>query len=181
MARTHIDQRARARRAWPRLVDVSRRRGRITYGALAAALGLHHRAASWFLGEIQRYCRSRGSCRRFKRSRSIVARNCRGPATSPRRDLEPPISAPSIGCTSSGGRSGRRSDRLWRRRGAGPRVDGPSGSDRYPRRSPLAAASRICADRVGPTVYGGSASPKPGARMIASTAPNPCRGSATVK
>ena len=60
MARTHIDQRARARRAWPRLVDVSRRRGRITYGALAAALGLHHRAASWFLGEIQRYCRDQG-------------------------------------------------------------------------------------------------------------------------
>lgn len=165
MARTHIDQRARARRAWPRLVDVSRRRGRITYGALAAALGLHHRAASWFLGEIQRYCRSPGL-------RPLQAHETAGDRLRPRRDLEPPISAPSIGCTSSGGRSGRRSDRLWRRRGAGPRVDGPSGSDRYPRRSPLAAASRICADRVGPTVYGGSASSKPGARMIASTAPN---------
>ena len=29
----------------------------ITYGQLAARLGLHHRSAAWFLGVIQTYCR----------------------------------------------------------------------------------------------------------------------------
>lgn len=53
-----IDQAARARRAWPILVKVAKRRDKICYGDLCAKLGLHARAAGWFLGVIQNYCQS---------------------------------------------------------------------------------------------------------------------------
>ena len=56
MPQSHIDQVARARRAWPHLVRTARNSDRITYGTLTAKLGLHHRAASWLLGVIQDYC-----------------------------------------------------------------------------------------------------------------------------
>jgi hypothetical protein len=60
MAQIYIDQVARARRAWPYLVDIANRRGRISYGDLCSKLKLHHRAAGWFLGVIQNYCRVNG-------------------------------------------------------------------------------------------------------------------------
>ncbi len=56
MARPIIDHRARARLAYPTLRDCARRGQTITYGALTAAQGLHHRSASWFLGVIQTEC-----------------------------------------------------------------------------------------------------------------------------
>ena len=46
----------RARLAWPILVNAAKRQQSITYGDLTARLGLHWRAASWFLGVIQRHC-----------------------------------------------------------------------------------------------------------------------------
>ncbi len=52
-----IDHRQRARAAWPYLVQTARQGRRITYGELCALIGLHHRAAGWFLGVIQRFCR----------------------------------------------------------------------------------------------------------------------------
>ncbi|MBV9991308.1 MAG: hypothetical protein JOZ72_08435 [Alphaproteobacteria bacterium] len=47
----------RARRAWPHLVKCAKNAGpTFTYGDLSAKIGVHHRAARWFLGAIQRYC-----------------------------------------------------------------------------------------------------------------------------
>ena len=46
----------RARRAWPKLVAAARRGEPLSYKDLSASIGLHWRAASWFLGIIQRYC-----------------------------------------------------------------------------------------------------------------------------
>ena len=51
-----INHRKRARRAYRHLLKVTKKRGRITYGELAGLLGLHHRAAAWFLGVIQQHC-----------------------------------------------------------------------------------------------------------------------------
>jgi len=52
-----IDHAARAREAWPLLVCRARNGGKTyTYGGLCAEMGLHHRAAAWFLGVIQNYC-----------------------------------------------------------------------------------------------------------------------------
>lgn len=49
---------SRAKSAWPLLVRRARENGPpYTYGELCAELGLHHRAASWFLGVIQNYCK----------------------------------------------------------------------------------------------------------------------------
>jgi len=53
-----IDHCARAAMAWPLLVKRAKNGGvPYTYGDLCAQIGLHHRAASWFLGVIQKYCR----------------------------------------------------------------------------------------------------------------------------
>jgi hypothetical protein len=54
---------ARARRAWPILVRAAARRTPLTYGELTAKLGLHWRAAGWFLGVIQRHCAAAGKPR----------------------------------------------------------------------------------------------------------------------
>lgn len=52
-----IDHVKRARDAWPILVRLARSGGEpMTYGQLCARMGLHHRAAGYFLGVIQRYC-----------------------------------------------------------------------------------------------------------------------------
>jgi hypothetical protein len=54
----NIDHISRAKSAWPLLVRRARENGPpYTYGELCAELGLHHRAASWFLGVIQNYCK----------------------------------------------------------------------------------------------------------------------------
>jgi putative restriction endonuclease len=53
-----IDHRDRARKAWPYLTDIAKQRTTITYGALAAKIGLHHRALRLPLGVIQEYCRT---------------------------------------------------------------------------------------------------------------------------
>ena len=62
MAKTKINHLKRARRAWPHLVKVANhpKNDFITYGDLSAKIGLHPRAASWFLGEIQRFCKRKG-------------------------------------------------------------------------------------------------------------------------
>lgn len=53
-----INHRARARAAWPMLARrANRGENPFTYGELCQSLGLHHRAAQWFLGVIQRFCR----------------------------------------------------------------------------------------------------------------------------
>lgn len=53
-----IDHFARAKQAWPLLVQRAKSGGSpFTYGELCTLLGLHHRSASWFLGVIQDYCR----------------------------------------------------------------------------------------------------------------------------
>jgi hypothetical protein len=53
-----IDHKLRARQAWPLLA--ARARGKLspyTYGELCAQLGLHPRAAQYFLGVIQTHCK----------------------------------------------------------------------------------------------------------------------------
>ena len=60
MTRQKINHRKRARKVWPRLVQIAQSRGFITYAEIAAFIGLHHRSARWFLGVIQRECRRRG-------------------------------------------------------------------------------------------------------------------------
>jgi hypothetical protein len=70
MTRNPIDHHARARRAWPHLVDAARRSTRITYGELCAELGLHHRAAQWLLG-LSSGTVGRMDCRHSKQLRSI--------------------------------------------------------------------------------------------------------------
>lgn len=53
-----IDHNERATRAWRLLVLRSRAGAEpFTYGELCALLGLHQRAAQYFLGVIQQYCR----------------------------------------------------------------------------------------------------------------------------
>ena len=52
--------RRRARRAWPKLVAAAKRGESLSYKELSASIGEHWRAASWFLGVIQRYCAKMG-------------------------------------------------------------------------------------------------------------------------
>lgn len=55
-----IDHTLRGRKAY-RLLRKCAKQGRfITYGELAAAQGLHHRSARWFLGVIQEFMREQG-------------------------------------------------------------------------------------------------------------------------
>ena len=51
-----VNQTERAYRAWPVLVDRASKKKTITYGELAKALGIHHRAVRYVLGVIQQYC-----------------------------------------------------------------------------------------------------------------------------
>ena len=54
-----IDHVVRARRAWTLLTGLARTRAEpLTYGEICARLRLHHRAAAWFLGVIQDYCKA---------------------------------------------------------------------------------------------------------------------------
>lgn len=56
-----INQIARARKAWRILAARARaKRAPMTYGDLCAPLGLHPKAAGWFLGVIQDHCRKNG-------------------------------------------------------------------------------------------------------------------------
>ncbi|HEX8574567.1 MAG TPA: hypothetical protein VF759_17635 [Allosphingosinicella sp.] len=52
--------RRRARRAWPKLVAAAKRGKPLSYKELSASIGEHWRAASWFLGVIQRCCAKMG-------------------------------------------------------------------------------------------------------------------------
>jgi hypothetical protein len=61
MAVNHALHRTRARAAWPILVRQARTNGRpLTYRNLSAQIGVHWRAAAWYLSEIQDYCRASG-------------------------------------------------------------------------------------------------------------------------
>tara|TARA_B100001540_G_scaffold317764_1_gene352703 strand:+ start:5351 stop:6163 length:813 start_codon:yes stop_codon:yes gene_type:complete len=53
---TEVNQKERAARAWPILVDVALNNRLITYGELARQLDIHHRAVRYVLSEIQDYC-----------------------------------------------------------------------------------------------------------------------------
>lgn len=56
-----IDHVRRARRAWSILVQrACARKLPLSYGELCRKIGLHHRAARWFLGVIQTYCEDHG-------------------------------------------------------------------------------------------------------------------------
>ena len=56
-----IDHKARAKKAWPYLAKrANAKDNTYTYKELTDKLGLHHRAASWFLGVIQEYCDKKG-------------------------------------------------------------------------------------------------------------------------
>jgi len=58
MKKYMIDHKQRARHAWPILVKLAKSGSApITYGELSAQLALHHRAAGYFLGVIQAYCK----------------------------------------------------------------------------------------------------------------------------
>ncbi len=52
--------RNRARKAWPILVRAAATGTPLSYGDLSSRIGVHWRAASWFLGVIQRYCETSG-------------------------------------------------------------------------------------------------------------------------
>lgn len=60
MAKKKIDHRARARKIWPRLVEIARSKRFDTYGENAGSIDLHHRSAAWYLGVIQAECHSLG-------------------------------------------------------------------------------------------------------------------------
>lgn len=54
-----INHIARAKRAWPYLAKrANAGKEPITYKELCDKLGLHHRAAGYFLGVIQKYCKA---------------------------------------------------------------------------------------------------------------------------
>jgi hypothetical protein len=59
MPRKTIDHEERARRAWPHLVARATRKDMppLTYGELSKKIGVHHRAAQYYLGVIQTYCK----------------------------------------------------------------------------------------------------------------------------
>lgn len=55
-----IDHFSRAKKAWPLLVKRAKGNPPLspyTYKEISEKLELHHRAASWFLSEIQEFCR----------------------------------------------------------------------------------------------------------------------------
>ena len=52
------DHKQRARRAWPILTRAAKDHQTYTYKELCESMELHHRTATWFLGEIQEYCRT---------------------------------------------------------------------------------------------------------------------------
>lgn len=56
MAEGAVNQWERAFRAWPILTATAANKGTITYGDLAGALDLHHRAVRYILAKIQKYC-----------------------------------------------------------------------------------------------------------------------------
>jgi putative restriction endonuclease len=58
--RMAIDHDERAGRAWPILVKLAHARKCAAYGTITAQLGVHHRAAAWFLGRIQHLCDDEG-------------------------------------------------------------------------------------------------------------------------
>jgi len=51
-----VDQYERAAIAWQILVKYAKKRQAITYGQLAAKMGIHPRVCRFFLGIIQKYC-----------------------------------------------------------------------------------------------------------------------------
>lgn len=51
-----INHKTRAAKAWPILTSCAQNKATITYGKLSEAVGVHHRAAAYFLEEIQTYC-----------------------------------------------------------------------------------------------------------------------------
>ncbi len=53
---SQINQTDRARLAWKVLVEAAEQRTTMTYGALGARIGVHHRAIRYVLGPIQDYC-----------------------------------------------------------------------------------------------------------------------------
>lgn len=53
-----VDHEERAARAWPILVRAAATRSTMTYGELANAIGVHHRALGWTLGPILRFCQT---------------------------------------------------------------------------------------------------------------------------
>ena len=54
--RGDVNHEERAARAWPVLMRAASWRRPMTYGELADAVGVHHRAVGWLLGPIQAYC-----------------------------------------------------------------------------------------------------------------------------
>jgi len=52
-----IDQNYRAHQAWEILVHQAEKRDTITYGAMSAIMGIHHRPSRYFLGLIQDFCK----------------------------------------------------------------------------------------------------------------------------
>jgi putative restriction endonuclease len=56
MPKRKVDQYERAKRAWAILVECAKNRKIITYGELAAKMGLHPRVCRFFLGPIQDHC-----------------------------------------------------------------------------------------------------------------------------
>ncbi len=56
MGKMRVDQFERAGKAWSILVECARNGQLITYGQLAARMGIHHRVCRFFLGIIQDYC-----------------------------------------------------------------------------------------------------------------------------
>ncbi len=58
MAINHKLHTKRARAAWPHLVALASRGAEpVTYKEISAKVGAHWRAAAWFLGVIQKYCK----------------------------------------------------------------------------------------------------------------------------
>ena len=56
-----IDHISRAKKAWPYLAKKANSgNGVFTYKELCDILGLHHRAAAYFLGVIQEHCKKHG-------------------------------------------------------------------------------------------------------------------------
>ncbi|EKO3657008.1 MULTISPECIES: hypothetical protein [unclassified Vibrio] len=52
-----IDHFARAKKAWPILINRAQTTCEpFTYKEISNLIGLHHRAARWFLSEIQEFC-----------------------------------------------------------------------------------------------------------------------------
>lgn len=54
--RSTVNQKERAARVWPILVEAAKSSGTVSYGFLAKKLGTHHRPIRFVLSEIQDYC-----------------------------------------------------------------------------------------------------------------------------